>query len=414
MASRKPINVDDLLKDLGASLNEFMDDSEAEPSPLAAPAPIKSLIHDALNSAAPDEDSDDPYDLLDSYGDEERTATLARSAPEVAPVPVVIPVVQPQQPQQQQPQSPVIMSRQQSVGALNPPAGVRSAQFAIPGTAAFTFNQPPSQMQEMPPQASRQPSQPSQQSFPMPGLSARMNSNTQLEQDPPQRIPTPLRTPVNMVRMNSNNGRGISPNPVGPNSDATSPTHGIRRGSNAQYTQQQQQQQPDSIPSPRANHSLDYQRRGSTATTVTSASNDEAQEEVRRLRQQLEMAKLELIDQMQVNKRLLTQQQSEVDVVPVSVVANAKRGEFQGVDKPMTPSTKDKGDSASISSAKSARSTKSSGGWMFGRSKSQSRSAASEGKAPETSSSGGDKKKIPAALPNMPMMMASPHMMGRF
>ncbi|KAJ3023645.1 UNVERIFIED_CONTAM: hypothetical protein HDU68_008532 [Siphonaria sp. JEL0065] len=440
--ARKAINVDDLLKDLDMSLNEFNEENDA-PSPVAVPA-VKSMIHEALNSSAPADD-EDPYDFLDAYGTE-GIATLPRAAPQEAIVPPPLPSVFPV-PQQPQQQPAVIMARQQSVGFLQPqqlqqqqqpfgstPPQVRSPQFPLypPPESPRQNSQPLLQLQQQHHMA---------RSYSNSGSPISIQQQQQQQQPellspstdiPPQRISTPVRTPVNMARMNSNGGSGRG-TPNVQDQGLTGQSFGVRRGSNAQYvppSPQQQQQRQDCLPSPGA--STDFARRGSNATNVTSisnASNDEAQEEVRKLREQLERAKLELIDQLQMNKMLLTQQQqldtsppapSTPTPAPPSVVAGpsplpapapVSKDEFQGVNKPMTPSTKDKGDSSSISSAKSGKSTKSTGSGWFGRSKSQSKKPDPTPEMKAAAAAAAKKKK--EASP-MPYMAVNPHMMGRF
>ncbi|KAI8619371.1 hypothetical protein BC830DRAFT_1104639 [Chytriomyces sp. MP71] len=132
-------------------------------------------------------------------------------------------------------------------------------------------------------------------------------------------------------------------------------------------------------------------RRGSVASTATdtrslapsesttAAAGGGVSDEVVALREQLERAKRELEEQASVNRVLRMQREGSVG--SGSPVASASVGGVSVEERSMSkksvgaPQAKDKSDTASISSQKSSKSTKSAagGGWMFGRSKSNSR-----------------------------------------
>ncbi|KAJ3127811.1 hypothetical protein HK100_009529 [Physocladia obscura] len=127
-------------------------------------------------------------------------------------------------------------------------------------------------------------------------------------------------------------------------------------------------------------------RRLSEITNATNASND-LQDEVRRLLEQLERAKLELVDQMQMNKLLIGQQPpAHHNHSSEKLVAE----EFAGIDKEMKRSSTKTADSISLTSKASAKSLKSAGsGWNLFRSKSQT---LSDQRPPQP-----DNKKLPEA-----------------
>ncbi|KAJ3057924.1 hypothetical protein HDU99_007053 [Rhizoclosmatium hyalinum] len=102
-----------------------------------------------------------------------------------------------------------------------------------------------------------------------------------------------------------------------------------------------------------------------TSMTSASANSPEVSDEVRLLREQLERAKIELLE--------LAQQKASVPTSVQSMPARKEYEEFQGVNKPMA-APKSKGDASSITSGKSGKSAKSTSSGWFGMSRSKSNS----------------------------------------
>ncbi|ORY46390.1 hypothetical protein BCR33DRAFT_715489, partial [Rhizoclosmatium globosum] len=179
---------------------------------------------------------------------------------------------------------------------------------------------------------------------------------------PPTRKPLPSRPPSastnapGMVqRMNSNPGVNGQMNGFGM---GAGPSDNLRREFIA------------ITPRVSSQGGAEMERRGSTSTTMTSmtsasANSPEVSDEVRLLREQLERAKIELLE--------LAQQKASVPTSVQSMPARKEYEEFQGVNKPMA-APKSKGDASSITSGKSGKSAKSTSSGWFGMSRSKSNS----------------------------------------
>ncbi|KAJ3398949.1 hypothetical protein HDU80_008413, partial [Chytriomyces hyalinus] len=111
---------------------------------------------------------------------------------------------------------------------------------------------------------------------------------------------------------------------------------------------------------------------GSTAETINSSSAA-ANEEVSALRQELERAKQELQDQMRMNKELVSNHRAAASSPRLEQPAMTRSESKMSTAVETASYVKDKSDTASMSSQKSGKSTKSTGGGWFGRSKSQTK-----------------------------------------
>ncbi|KAJ3263536.1 hypothetical protein HDU77_010470 [Chytriomyces hyalinus] len=285
---------------------------------IASKATWLNSIKNAIKTAPAEEEVDDTYDVLADYGEDEE-----QHVAQVAEI---------QAPQPREP-SPVIPQRLESHNSESspvpqpfPPVTFPSFPPPSPGTPYSPF--PPSfqqveqqqQMNYSPPTTQSQQNQPySYAAF----------------QTPPSRLPPP-------------NGHQ---SPASPTNDAYL-MH--RRGS--------------------ASNNSVRSYAGSTAETINSSAA--ANEEVSALRQELERAKQELQDQMRMNKELVSNHRAaasspRLEQQPAMMRSESKMSTAAGVET--ASYVKDKSDTASMSSQKSGKSTKSTGGGWFGRSKSQTK-----------------------------------------
>ncbi|KAJ3127812.1 hypothetical protein HK100_009530 [Physocladia obscura] len=394
--ARRPTNMDDLLRDLDESLNEFSEIARTETAQNAdETAPVlakKSIINEQINAVTDNanDDDDSAYDLLDSYGDDEATAKQV-------PLTIAVPVLPATnstaaygvRPPHSIPlpahsdQSPA-MARQtsQQAFALPPiqqqqlsPSQIYLQQQLLQRQQLAHNTNPQQQYQEQQQQSPTSGGSTSGGRSPIPisgKYSPGPTSASVRNIQPPNLSQTP-----NLARMNSNSGSIHTNQSFGATANGGFLSGDqIRRGSAATANTQSD------------NASIGG-RRGSDATynTNISAGDDAAQEEVRKLREQLERAKMELQDQLEMNKLLNQQQQrqqqqsqqpqqQETQQTQSNNNRSERKNEFQGVHKEMEHSKKEKsGDTSSVNSKTSGKST---GGWsLFGRSKSQSRSTKS-------------------------------------
>ncbi|KAJ3127595.1 hypothetical protein HK100_009673 [Physocladia obscura] len=325
--ARRPTNVDDLLRDLDDSLSEFSEIARTEAADETAPVPAKkSVINEQINATidnANDED-DSAYDLLDSYGDD-KPETTVNQAPVIVTTPVPLAVnstvvygVRPPRPfplpAHSQASAPLPMACQPSASQQ------QQQQQQQLSPSQIYLQQQLRQRQQLPQNAI--PQQYQQQQLQLPtsgGFTSNSTSASVRNVQPPNFSHTP-----NLARMNSNsesihNNQSLCAAVIGGFLSGDQ----IRHESAATATVQ-------------SDTASFGGRRGSDATynTNTSVGDDVAQDKMRKLREQLERTKMELQDQLEMNKK----------------------NEFQGAHKDMEYSQKDKsGDTSSVNSKTSGK-----------------------------------------------------------
>ncbi|KAJ3232461.1 hypothetical protein HDU81_002971 [Chytriomyces hyalinus] len=285
---------------------------------IASKATWLNSIKNAIKTAPAEEEVDDTYDVLADYGEDEEQH-----------VPHVAQVAETQAPQPREP-SPMIPQRLESHNSESSPGPQQFPPVPFP---SFPPPSPGAPFSPFPP-SFQQVEQQQQMNFSPPTTQPQQNQPYSYAafQTPPSRLPP-------------SNGHQ---SPVSPTNDAYL-MH--RRGS--------------------ASNNSVRSYAGSTVETINSSAA--ANEEVSALRQELERAKQELQDQMRMNKELVSNHRAAASSPRLEQPAMARSESKLSTAVETASYVKDKSDTASMSSQKSGKSTKSTGGGWFGRSKSQTK-----------------------------------------